>query len=200
MQIGSEEEKSDLVAAYLSSKGDLEFILMNIMCSTHEDEERFISLINSSIASGLLTSTPNWKKASKDTKAKSKRAEKAGKEALEAEEYAKELGVHDKLYGTSAKPKNNKGKGKAKASGEDDVESLRALIQAKQVGRMDSIIGSIEAKYAKKEAEKDTKKGKGKKRGEPEVEPSEEEFQKMQEAVEARRTSGGNGSKKRKST
>lgn len=177
------------------------------MCSSIDDEDRFISIINSLIKSNALTSTSEWKNSIKDTKAKAKRREKATKEAGEAEAYAKELGVHDKLYGDGSKKssQNSKGKGKATKGGEgdDDMESLRSLIQSKQANRMDSLIGNLEAKYAAQEKEKKAGKGaktsgKGKKRAEAEIEPTDEEFEKIQKEMDARR--GSEGNKKRKSS
>lgn len=203
---GSEEEKSDLIASYLASSGSLETILSNIMCSSIDDEDRFISIINDLIKSKVLTSTGEWKNSIKDTKAKAKRREKATKEAAEAEAYAKELGVHDKLFGDGSKKSSqtSKEKGKAtKGEGDDDMESLRSLIQSKQANRMDSLIDSLEAKYSAQEKEKKAAKGakasgKGKKRAEAEIEPTDEEFEKIQKEMDARRVSEGN--KKRKSS
>lgn len=170
------------------------------MCSTVHDEDRFIVLINAAISSGELKATNAWKKAVKDTKGKERRRAKASKEATEAEAYAKELGVHDKIYGKGAK-----GKGKGKNDGEEDVEGLRALIQGNQAKRMGSVIDSIEAKYAAKEEAKKAKKGgagkeEGGKKRKVEVEPTEEEFEKIQRAMEERRNSkSGEPSKRRKS-
>lgn len=193
---GSEEEKTDLIKTYETSKGDLETILGAIMCSTVEDEDRFVLLFDAAIAAGEIKATSAWKKALKDTKGKQRRRAKASKEATEAEAYAKELGVHDKLYG------KGKGKGK-KDDGKEDVEGLRALIQGNQAKRMGSVIDSIEAKYAAKEEAKKAKKGAGKEEGgkkrKVEVEPTEEEFEKIQKAMEERRNSkSGQPSKRRK--
>lgn len=37
----SEEELDDLKAAYTSSKGDMNFILENVLCASIDDEERY---------------------------------------------------------------------------------------------------------------------------------------------------------------
>ena len=166
------------------------------MCSTYEDEDRFIKLINSAITAKTLTSFPAWKKAIKDSKAQEKRKSKAVREAGEAEAYAKEMGVHDKLF-------SKKGKGKGKATQEEEEASLKALIQGNQVKRMDSIIGSIEAKYVNQESNRKKKRnseegGDGNKKQKTEIEPSEEEFLKLQKEMDARRKSSGNGEEKKK--
>ena len=206
------------------------------MVSTVEDEDRFVDLINQAIASGTVKSTSEWKKHLKDTKGKGKerRRKKADKEAKEAEELAKELGVHDKLFGgdgngagaktsgSQSQPAKKGGKGKGKAGsrggggggGEADAEdgeaALRALIQGNQAKRMNSLVDSLEAKYAAIEANKKSSKQKGKKRasssgdgggdaeaggdarskrprGKKEREPTEEEFAAIQAQIDARR-------------
>lgn len=214
-----------MLAAYESSAGDLDAILASVMVSTVDDEDRFVDLINQAIASGTVKSTPEWKRHLKDTKGKGKerRRKKADKEAKEAEELAKELGVHDKLFGgTGAKTSESqsqsqgakKGKGKGKAGGkgpseadaEDGEAALRALIQGNQAKRMNSLVDSLEAKYAAIEANKKSRQ-KGKKRastgdggdeeggdasskrprGKKDREPTEEEFAAIQAQIDARR-------------
>ncbi|GAA6060552.1 hypothetical protein JCM10212_006916 [Sporobolomyces blumeae] len=211
---GSEEEKQDLFDAYVASKGDLETILSTIMCSTHADEDRFVGLIDAAIAEGDLEPTTAWKRASKDQKAKEKRRKAAEKEAGEAEAYAKELGIHDKLYGGK---KGGKGKGKAKGKGDDvdDEAALKALILGNRDKRMNSLMDSLEAKYgatsssgAKKNGKKRASKGgdddlddendrdrKSKKPRKVEAEPTEEEFARIQAEIDARRNSGGSKGK-----
>ncbi|GAA5996497.1 hypothetical protein JCM5350_002342 [Sporobolomyces pararoseus] len=196
---GSDEERQDLLDAYNSSEGDLELILSSIMCSTESDESRFVELINSAISSGELEETKKWKKTSKDKKGKEERKKKAAKEEKEAEKLAKELGVHDKLFGKGGK---GKGKGKGKETdtggGEDDDAALKALIQGNRNKRMNSLMDSLEAKYGgsgggggKKRSSTggDAATGKSKKKkGEEEEEgPTEEEFAKIQAEMDARR-------------
>lgn len=166
------------------------------MCSTIDDEERFIAMIDLELASSSnsLPKFKAWKQGTKDAKAKLARRLKAAKEAKEAEKYAEELGVAETLF------KKTKGKGKAVGKGEDeDAEAgLRALIQGRQTQRMDSLIGSIEARYAAEESEKEEKKRSkaggaepGKRRKKEVVEPTEEEFDQIRAGVEARRRSNG---------
>lgn len=213
------------MAAYESSAGDLDAILSSVMVSTVDDEERFVELIDRAIAAGDVESTPAWKRYSKDIKGKERRRRKADKEAKEAEALAKELGVHDKLFGggTEGKggataSKSKKGRGREDGSGgggeaDDGEAALRALIQGNQAKRMNSLVDSLEAKYAAIEA-KNNNKSKAKKRtssaaadesdppdpaaGAPgpskrprgkraEKEPTEEEFAAIQAKLDARR-------------
>lgn len=166
------------------------------MCSTVDDEDRFVTMINQGISDGDLKSTPQWKKASKDTKAKDRRRTKASKEAAEAEAYAKELGVHDKFKGGKGKGK----KGAAGSGGDDDEAGLRALIQGNQAKRMGALMDSLEAKYGGGQDKKGSKKRSstggdgdnesGKRKKKPvETEPSEEEFAALQAKMDAERAS-----------
>lgn len=206
--VGSEEELQDLYEKYTSSSGSLETILASIMCSTYVDEERFVELINTAIASKRLPAFPAWKKSLKNSKGKAARLSKGKAEEIEAEKYARELGVYDQLNG------NGKGKGKAKGKNvkkEDDEAGLQALIQGNQAKKMDAMFDSIAAKYEAKEDRKQKRRSSddsdsgtttnGKKKKVVPAEPSEEEFKKLQEAMEARRKSGDSsmgGKKKRK--
>ncbi|KAG4222258.1 hypothetical protein PC116_g29267 [Phytophthora cactorum] len=129
-----------------------------------EDDERFRAIIDEAIANKDVPAFKAYTQESK--KSKEARIKAAQKESVEAEEYAKELGVHDKLFGKKDK-KDGKGKGK-KGSSEDD---LAALIRSNQQGRA-NFLDNLAAKYGATPGAK-----KGKKRASPEEEPSEEAFQ-----------------------
>lgn len=132
--------------------------------STHEDEERITIIISSLVKSGELPTSEVWDKSSKDEKARLVRKKQATKEAGEAEELAKELGVWEEFYGSGrAGPRKGKGKAKAK-KGEDeeeDVSALQALILKKQKNRS-GLFDNLAAKYAEPEPKS---KGKGKRKG-----------------------------------
>lgn len=40
LPLGSEEEWNDLKEAYMQGKGNMDFIMENVLCASHEDEER----------------------------------------------------------------------------------------------------------------------------------------------------------------
>lgn len=159
LHTGSDEEKEDILAAYSESEGSLNALFENVMCSNVlDDEERFIDIINKAIKDKLVSTFPQWKKDIKDTKARNRRKEDAKNEAKEAEELAKELGVHDKIFGDDKdgkKAKNaSKTKGKNKASGNVndegvDEDALKAVIQSRnsKQNSMNSLIERLEAKY-----------------------------------------------------
>ncbi|KAI0006019.1 hypothetical protein BJV74DRAFT_15225 [Russula compacta] len=167
---GSQEEIDDLKAAYEETGGSLGNIMLHIPHSTHEDEARFVIAISDLIANGELSATAAWKKSSKDEKAKLVRKKQADKEAEEAEELAKELGVWDEFYGSGkAGARKGKGKGKGKkkteregeGDGEDeDHSALQALILKKRQNA-GAFLDNLAAKYA--DPAKPSAKGKRKK-------------------------------------
>ncbi|KAM0542459.1 hypothetical protein ACHAPJ_012769 [Fusarium lateritium] len=160
---GSDEEKGDVLDAYEDCEGDMDELYERVILSdVLEDDERFREIINKAIKSKQVPSFPAYTKETK--KKREGRIKKARAEATEAEDYAKELGVHDKLFGDK-KGKKKKGKGNS----EDD---LAALIQKRQQDRSESFLDHLAEKYGAKES----KPKKGKKRA-VEEEPSEEAFQ-----------------------
>jgi DnaJ homolog subfamily C member 9 len=150
-----------------------------ILSDVLEDDERFRKIIDDAIA---RDDVPDFPAYSKETKKKRdgriRRAKlEAQAEAKEAESYAKELGVHDKLFGGV----------KGKKSKENSEDSLAALIQRRQQDRSsNSFFDHLEEKYGAS-----SKGKKGKKREMPE-EPPEEAFL----ATAARRTAKASDSAK----
>ncbi|KAI1272854.1 DnaJ domain-containing protein [Xylaria sp. FL0933] len=160
---GSDEERDDVLIAYEEHEGDMDAIYESVMLSNVlKDDERFRKIIDDAIASKDVPAFKAYVKESK--KSRQARIKAAQSEATEAEEYAKELGIHDKLFGA----KKGKGK-KAKESSEDQ---LAALIRRNQQGRQ-GFLDNLEAKYGAASASGK----KGKKRRVEESEPSEEAFQ-----------------------
>ncbi|KAF6840257.1 LysM domain-containing protein [Colletotrichum plurivorum] len=162
---GSDEEKDDVLIAYEQGKGDMDKVYESVMLSdVLEDDERFRQIIDEAIAG---EDVPAFKRYTKESKlSKAARVKAAKGEADEAEEYAKELGVHDKLFGGG-----KKGKGSKKSKGGDESD-LAALIRSNMQKRA-NILDDLAAKFG---VPNESKKG-GKKRAVVEEEPSEEAFQ-----------------------
>jgi len=150
----------DLKAAYEETGGSLGDIMTHIPHSTHEDEARFVMIVSDLITKGELSATATWNKTSKDEKAKLVRKKVADKEAKEAEELAKELGVWDEFYGNGKggpRKGRSKGKGKGKKKAEDegggdaeeeeDHSALQALILKKRQNA-GSFLDNLAAKYS----------------------------------------------------
>lgn len=88
---GSEEEAEDIRQLYEEHKGDMDKIMSSVMCATAEDEPRIREAIQKMIDEGQVKSYKAF--ASEPEKKKQARMRKAGKEAEEAEQMAKELGL-----------------------------------------------------------------------------------------------------------
>lgn len=171
---GSDEEKDDVLIAYEKAKGDMDVVYECVMLSNVlQDDERFRRYIDAAIAAGDVKA---FKKYTKESAAKkAARVEDAKGEAGEAEEYAKELGVHDKLFGSGGAAKG-KGKGKGKSKGKESGEdALAAIIMGRQKERGDAFLDQLAEKYG---AGASSKKGKkGKQAVQDHEEPDEEAFQ-----------------------
>lgn len=170
---GSGEEISDLHAAYLAGKGSIEYIMDEIAHSTYEDEARFVSVINRMIDRGELQALDAWKGGLKNKRAQNARRKRGEKEAKEAEEAARELGVWDEFYGNGKMGKRRgKGKGQPRADDKagDDHSALQALIQSK-AKKLDGFLDSLAEKYASASGSS----SKGRKRAAPADEGSDDE-------------------------
>ncbi|TQS31924.1 hypothetical protein Golomagni_07779, partial [Golovinomyces magnicellulatus] len=161
---GSEEEKDDILIAYEECEGDMDALYERVILSdVLEDDARFRRIIDDAIEQEDVPAFTTYTKESKAKRAA--RIRKAKEESGEAEEYAKELGVHEQLFGGK--------KGKDKGKGGNSEDGLAALIQKRQQNRSESFFDHLEEKYGPKGSSK-TKKGK---KRPVEDEPSEEAFQ-----------------------
>ena len=115
----------DVKRAYVETDGSIGGMMNHIPHSTHDDETRFIVIVSKLIQEGTLPLLPEWESSTKDEKAKLVRKKQGQKEAKEAEELAKELGVWDEFYG-SGKAGTRKGKGGGKGKGKAGDESSDA--------------------------------------------------------------------------
>jgi DnaJ homolog subfamily C member 9 len=130
LRVGTEEEVGDVLQAYEDGEGSVQFIMENIMGCSYEDEPRFIEIVNDGIKEGKVEEFPKWKKDTTE-KAVSKRKKAAEKEAKEAEELSKELGLDKRADKMS--------------EGE-----LGQLIMQRQKGRLDNLLEKLEAEAASK--------------------------------------------------
>ncbi|TID15108.1 Urea active transporter [Venturia nashicola] len=193
---GSEEEKLDVIASYVTNEGDMDAIFEEVMLSSPlDDEDRFRKMIDEEINEKRVEAYEAYIKETK-TKRK-KRVAEAKKEAKEAEQMAEELGVKDKLYG------NGKAGAKKGKKGEEDISGLAAIIQQRQKERSGNFLADMEVKFAPKkrgkrvmedeppeEAFEATAKRMKKNKRAMEDEPPEEAFEKTtQRAKKNKKTS-----------
>lgn len=210
---GSEEELNDLHEHYLAFDGSLADILSHTMCATDECEPRLIKRIDKSIKDGLLPLKPKWETTKKDIKARAKRRKVAEQESKEAEELAKELGVHDKLYGSQKSKATSSSSKNKKEQAQSSEDALKALIQGNAARKHESLIAKLEAKalsestnkQSKKSGKNSSKKRKSAADEEDDEEgdqahstngPTEDEFQKIQAELEARKAGKTKGDQK----
>ncbi|CAE6531611.1 unnamed protein product [Rhizoctonia solani] len=172
---GSEQERSDLRAAYLTGNGSIDHIMSKIPHSTYEDESRFVATINKMIDSGEIKVLDTWNAETKNKKAQNARRKRGEKEAKEAEETARELGVWDEFYGNGKIGKRRgKGKGKSQADADgEDNSALKALIQSK-AHKLDGFLDNLAEKYASSSTSA-PKKGATRKRAAPDDEADDDE-------------------------
>lgn len=193
---GSDEEKDDLLAAYEEHEGNMDGVYESVMLSdVLEDDDRFRAIIDEAIREKTVPAFKAYTKESKNSK--KDRAKAARGEANEAEEYAKELGVHDKLFGAGASGSSSKKGKKGKQDSEADLAALIKKNQASREGRQGSFLDNLTAKYAA------PSRSKSKKRAviddDDEEEPSEEAFQAAAARLKKPKVEAGssNGSSRR---
>lgn len=146
-----------MLIAYDSANGNLNRVFQEVMLSNPlDDETRFRGYIDAAISEGKVK--PHHAYVHEAAHAREKRRRGALKEAKQAEAYAKEIGVHDKLFGGKTKKTKNQ-------SGVDEA-GLAKLVQQRAKSRANTFLQDLEAKYVGK--------GTGKKR---QAEPSEAAFQ-----------------------
>ncbi|EFX02744.1 beta-glucanase [Grosmannia clavigera kw1407] len=192
----SDEERADVLAAYERAHGRMDDVYESVMLSSVlDDDVRFRAIIDAAIAAGDVSTFSAYTAETK--RSRTARVAEARRENKEAEQYARELGVHDKLFGQGEATNNTRKTRKTrntKTGADDDQAGLAALIQKRQQDRSATFLDSLAAKYGATEPK--TKAGKGRKRtaaDEDDGEPSEEAFQ----AAAARLKSGKAKSTKR---
>ena len=122
-----------------------------------EDEDRFKVIIDAAIAAGEAEPFDAYYNA--DPRERRERVRVAEKEGKEAEELAKELGVHDSLFG-NGRPEGQEKKG------------LADLIQQRQKARAATFLDDLTAKYVNGAGKKGATRGKKRKSEESEEEIS----------------------------
>lgn len=156
-----------------------------------EDDERFRRIIDAAIDDGEVEAYPAYTKETKKRRRERLRAAKA--ETAEAEEYAKELGVHDQLFSDGTRSGAAQGK-KGKKKKDNSEDALAALIKRNQQTR-EGFLDRLEEKYAPQ-----SKAKKGRKR-QVEEEPSEEAFQaaaaRLKKGKAEPKADSGGGSKRK---
>ncbi|XP_015202334.2 dnaJ homolog subfamily C member 9 isoform X1 [Lepisosteus oculatus] len=146
---GSQEEKNDVHQLYLKFKGNMDKIMMSILCGTYEDEPRIRDLIQEGIDAEDLPAYETF--THEPEKKKVARKRKAEREKKEAEKLIKERKQNEEAEQLMKEQKQN----------EEKDQDLVAALQTRQKSReqeFNSLLSDLENKYCKKGA----KGGKGK--------------------------------------
>ncbi|KAI9790436.1 MAG: hypothetical protein M1816_005100 [Peltula sp. TS41687] len=157
---GSEREREDLLRFFVKQQGNMDKVFQEVMLSDPlEDEERFRAVIDEAIEKGEVQ---GYERYVNEPEAKRKnRADNARREGKEAMEYAKELGVAERLFGDGEGGEKRKGR----KNGKKGEEGLQSLIQQRMKTRAEGFLDGLEAKYTKIEnelkAKRKAKKGRG---------------------------------------
>lgn len=124
---GTNEERQDVLQLYATHQGDMDAIMVSVLCATQEDEPRLCSIIQEAIQNGEVTAFPAFTQESE--KQKRARRKRADRERKEAEELQKEMGLGD------------------------EDESLTKMLKQRQTSReqnFNGFLSHLEAKYSKK--------------------------------------------------
>lgn len=196
----SGEERADVLKYYKQGKGKMDVVMESVLHTTSnpddntdenglDDEARIRKIIEEAIETGEVKLYAAFKKK-ESGKEKARRGKAAQKEAEEAEELGKKLGL-DKLH---------KKKSVIKGGAESDEDALRALIQSRGQKRMSSLIDNLETKYgASSKGGSSKKRRKASEVLDPEAEaasgPTEDEFIRIQAEMEENRRTNKKSSK-----
>lgn len=152
---GSDEEKDDILQYFELGEGNMDYVFECVILSDMaEDWDRFTKIIDDAIENGEC---PNFRRYSTQTKrermAKVRKARQMKEaEAKEAENYAKEMGIHDEIFG-------DKGQ-KDKAEPEDGLAALIRKRQHDRASASDAFLDGLAEKYGAAAKTKKSKKRK----------------------------------------
>jgi DnaJ family protein C protein 9 len=166
---GSEEERKDVLKAYVRNEGRMLKLYDEVMLSDMlDDEARFRTIIDNAIEDGEVEAYAKYtEETEKSRKARIANAQKhRDRESGEVETAKKDM-----------QAKRNGGKKAKDGGGGGGMEDLAAMIQQRQTGRAAGFFDHLEEKYA-------GKAGKGKKGAKME-EPPEEAFARNAKKTEA---------------
>ncbi|CAG8475866.1 12054_t:CDS:2 [Ambispora leptoticha] len=140
----SAEERKDLLDSYEKHEGDMDRIMADIPCSTANDEERFCKIIKEAIDADQICLYKKFT-ATSSKAATARRRKAAEREAKEAEEMARKLGLNDKLYkNNNSSIINNEINDHNSNSSED---ALKQIIKKRAQKRTSEFLENMEKKY-----------------------------------------------------
>ena len=151
---GSEEERTEILTAYVRHRGDLDRVFEDVMLSHPiDDDARFRAIIDDALSHGRVPPFDAY--LTESSRKRISRRKKAKREEGEARELARQLGIDTRLLAAAAvdaaaddddsASKNHHHPAGAADAGE---AALAALIQQRAKKRSDDFLERLEAKYA----------------------------------------------------
>ncbi|KAG0210355.1 hypothetical protein BGX28_009407 [Mortierella sp. GBA30] len=140
----SDEEKRDVIHAYVTYRGDMDGILSAVPVCTYADEERFRKMIQSAIDAKVARKYKAFGGPVVDAKAAARRKREAEAEAAEAEKLWKELGLERLKNQSKKRKKTDQEQGQREPTPESGSERELQLMMMQngknRQGAMDAIL------------------------------------------------------------
>ncbi|KAF9186719.1 hypothetical protein BGZ51_001801 [Haplosporangium sp. Z 767] len=150
----SDEEKRDVIHAYVTYRGDMDGILSAVPVCTYADEERFRKMIQSAIDAKVARKYKAFGGPVVDPKAAARRKREAEAEAAEAEKLWKELGLERLKKQASTKRKLNSTEPEEQPPEPGSEKELQLMMMQNGKNRqsaMDALLDKYSAKKPRKE-------------------------------------------------
>ncbi|KAG0377043.1 hypothetical protein BGX24_006805 [Mortierella sp. AD032] len=157
----SDEEKKDVIQAYVTYRGDIDGILSAVPVCSFQDEERFRKMIQSAIDAKVVRKYKAFGGPVVDPKAAARRKREAEAEAIEAEKLWKELGLERLKKQSSTKRKHSTERDEPPPEPGSEQELQLMMIERRRGG--ESAMDAILAKYSTPTSKKPKKEKKSKK-------------------------------------
>ncbi|GJJ70901.1 DnaJ homolog subfamily C member 9 [Entomortierella parvispora] len=152
----SDEEKRDVIHAYVTYRGDMDGILSAVPVCTYADEGRFREMIQSAIDAKVARKYKAFGGPVVDPKAAARRKREAEAEAIEAEKLWKELGLERLKKQSSTKRKLNSTEPEevVEPGSERELQLMMMQNGKQRQGAMDALLERYSTKKPKKERKK----------------------------------------------
>lgn len=156
----SDEEKRDVIQAYVTYRGDMDGILSAVPVCTYEDEARFRTMIQSAIDAKVARKYKAFGGPVVDPKAAARRKREAEAEAAEAAKLWSELGLERLKKQPSTKRKHNSTEPDEPPPEPGSERELQLMLMQQNKNRQ-SAMDALLDKYTPKKARKEPKKNSG---------------------------------------
>ncbi|KAF9093481.1 hypothetical protein BGX29_009903, partial [Mortierella sp. GBA35] len=155
----SDEEKKDVIQAYVTYRGDMDGILSAVPVCSYQDEDRFRKMIQSAIDAKVARKYKAFGGPVVDPKAAARRKREAEAEAVEAEKLWKELGLERLKKQSSTKRKHSTEPDEPPPEPGSERE-LQLMMMENRKGRLNAMDALLEKYSTPKKPRKEKKPSK----------------------------------------